>query len=129
VKLAFASSSTRGYTLIELLVATSIIMMGAVAAYHLAINATKVEEMNSRLTRGLSLQENYARLWQVGMSPSAISVLLPRSNEVSISSTAESVGLTKPGPMEGLTIRANLTTGMVNGVTRPNDVTVLRATR
>ncbi len=119
----------RGYTLVELLVAAAVLMMGAVVAFHMSSNAVRVEEMNLRLSRGLNLQENYSRTWQLGLSATQVESILPRSTEVTWTAAAANPTIAAVGPMEGLSLRATLNSGVVAGATRPNDVFIYRSTQ
>ena len=61
--------SQRAYSLIEVLAASSIIVIALGAALSLGIVTVSQEESGSRIARGLSIQENAARLFRLGLSP------------------------------------------------------------
>lgn len=69
--------SGRGYSLIEVLIAAGILLTGIAAAAMMAHTMFLQEEANGRVTRGLNLQEQAATLWQLGLSPSTITNILP----------------------------------------------------
>jgi hypothetical protein len=67
----------RGYSLIEMALATGILAAGVAAAASLTMSSVRLEEISHRNARVLSLTEGAARLWQLGLSPSQIGTLLP----------------------------------------------------
>jgi hypothetical protein len=69
--------SDRGYSLIELALATGILAAGVAAAASLTMSSVRIEEISHRNARVLALTEGAARMWQLGMSPSQIGSLLP----------------------------------------------------
>ena len=69
--------SQRAYSLIEVLAASSIIVIALGAALSLGIATVSQEESGSRIARGLSIQENAARLFRLGLSPEEIIRLIP----------------------------------------------------
>ena len=81
-------SSQRAYSLIEVLAAGSIIVIALGAALSLGVATVSQEESGSRIARGLSIQENAARLFRLGLSPEEIIRLIPQDpcvEELSIS--------------------------------------------
>lgn len=69
--------SPRGYSLIEVLVASAILMIGVAAATSMTVVLNKQEEVNLQITRGTARLETAARLFQMGLSPSQVVALLP----------------------------------------------------
>lgn len=69
--------SQRAYSLIEVLAASSIILIALGAAISLSIATVSQEESGNRICRGLSIQENAARLFRLGLSPDEIVRLIP----------------------------------------------------
>ncbi|MDP6859542.1 MAG: prepilin-type N-terminal cleavage/methylation domain-containing protein [Verrucomicrobiales bacterium] len=67
----------RAYSLIEVLAASSIIVIALGAALSLGIATVSQEESGNRIARGLSIQENAARLFRLGLSPEEIIRLVP----------------------------------------------------
>lgn len=100
--------SVQGYTLVELLVASSILMMGISAACLMSMAMVTQEEMNHRISRGLNFQENAARLYQLGLSPGEITAVLPPDDSVSLAWTSADTTLTGIGAVTGQTITATL---------------------
>ena len=81
-------SSQRAYSLIEVLAAGSIIVIALGAALSLGVATVSQEESGNRIARGLSIQENAARLFRLGLSPEEIIRVIPQDpcvEELSIS--------------------------------------------
>lgn len=81
-------SSQRAYSLIEVLAAGSIIVIALGAALSLGVATVSQEESGNRIARALSIQENAARLFRLGLSPEEIIRLIPQDpyvEELSIS--------------------------------------------
>lgn len=68
----------RGYTLVEALVASIILMIGISAAASLSLTMVAQEEINERAERALNYLENAASLYQLGLSGTEIAALVPR---------------------------------------------------
>lgn len=66
------------YTLIEVLVALGIIALAIGAASQLSLSQSLTEDLNQKETMAVNFGENHARLWQLGVTPSAF--LLPCRN-------------------------------------------------
>lgn len=89
------SHRTPGYTLVETLVAVSILLMGVTAAASLTLTMSTQEEINARVARNLHWHENAVRLYQLGLAPDEISEIMPPLPEMishNISETPDSVG-------------------------------------
>ncbi|MDB4721869.1 hypothetical protein OAF65_09135 [Verrucomicrobiales bacterium] len=83
-----ATLSERAYSLIEVLAASGIIVIALGAAVSLGIATVSQEESGNRIARGLSIQENAARLFRLGLSSEEIIRLIPSDpcvEELSIS--------------------------------------------
>lgn len=65
----FSRLPRRGYTLIEVLAAAAVIAVGMSAAVSLVSSLMTHEELAWRTAITRNYQENMARLWQLGMSP------------------------------------------------------------
>ena len=81
-------SSQRAYSLIEVLAAAGIIVIALGAALSLGVATVSQEESGNRIARGLSIQENAARLFRLGLSPEEIIRVIPQDpcvEELSIS--------------------------------------------
>lgn len=61
------SQSSSGYTIVEAMVAVSILMLGVAAAAALSMTMVKQEEINARAARAVNWQENAVRLYQLGL--------------------------------------------------------------
>ncbi len=60
-----------GYTIIEAMVAVSILMLGVAAAAALSMTMVTQEDINARAARAINWQENTLRLYQLGLGTSA----------------------------------------------------------
>jgi len=81
-----------GYSLVEVLVAASVLMIAIAAAGAMALMVVSQQETNARIGRALNYQEQAARLYQLGIASDAITGLLPPENSVeSLVFTNESV--------------------------------------
>lgn len=67
----------RAYTLIEALVASSILMIGVAAAGSMSLAFVTQEEIAERAEKAFSHLENAAALYQCGVDPASIPSLLP----------------------------------------------------
>jgi len=67
------------YTLVEMLIAGGILMAAIAAAALLASSVIKAQEGNERVLRALNVQEQAARLYQIGLSRDQIVNLLPET--------------------------------------------------
>ena len=65
------------YSLIEVLIAAGILLTGIAAVAMLANTMFLQQEANGRISRALNLQEQAATLWQLGLSPTTITNILP----------------------------------------------------
>ena len=107
------SRGARGYTLVEVLVASSILAMGISAACVLSLAMVTQEEMTHRMERATSLHENAARLFQLGLTPADISGasgILPGNDDLTLSYAAASVAVAGVGNLDGQTITATIFT-------------------
>lgn len=68
---------TRGYSFAEVLVASGIIGLAMGGAVKLIATMQIQEEAAREVSVALNLQENAARLWQLGLSPATINGILP----------------------------------------------------
>jgi len=71
------SFQPRGYSLIEVLIAGAILVIGVSAAAIMANALFVQEESNGYALRAFNAQEQAARLWQLGLSPATITNILP----------------------------------------------------
>lgn len=70
-------SGALAYSLIEVLIAAAILVVGISAAAILANAILVQEESNGYSLRAFNAQEQAARLWQLGLSPATITNILP----------------------------------------------------
>lgn len=69
--------ATAGYTLLEVAVASSILMIGVGAACILSLTMVKQGEAHLRVSRAVNIMENAAHLYHLGIDPAEIVNLLP----------------------------------------------------
>jgi Tfp pilus assembly protein PilV len=67
----------RGYTLIEALIATSILMLGALAAASLSLTMAKQDDLVDRTAQAVNWHENAAELYRLGLSSAEIAAIIP----------------------------------------------------
>ncbi len=94
-----------GYSLIEVLVAASILIVGVGAAAKLSLIMVTQEEINQRVSVSLSHQEMAVRLYQLGLSQAEVEGLLPHDpNVASITYTTgtETISGAAMAPLEYL---------------------------
>lgn len=77
------SVSRRAYSLLEVLIAAAILMIAAIAFTTMALMVATQRESNVRIARSLNMQEQAARLYQLGLSPAEILAILPPDSAVS----------------------------------------------
>lgn len=122
----------RGYTLIEVLVASGILMVAVSAAASLSLSMTGQEEINFHTSRALNLQENYVRAYHLGMDPATIQAIMPPENALqTINTTNSDAAVAGVGNMESVTwefiIRPNPNAGTPTaGVYKGGDGGALR---
>jgi type II secretory pathway pseudopilin PulG len=108
-----AARSTRGYSLVEVLVAGGILALGIGAACVMSLTMATQEEMLHRMARNLNLQENAARMYQLGLNASEITGsngLLPGSNDLTLSFATSNATLAGLGVVPAQTITATIKT-------------------
>ena len=69
--------TTRGYTFVEVLVASGIVGMAIGGAVRLVATMQVHEEAANDVAVALNLQDNAARLWQLGLTPTEVNNILP----------------------------------------------------
>jgi prepilin-type N-terminal cleavage/methylation domain-containing protein len=70
-------ASNGGYSLIEVMVASTLLAIGVAAASVISLTMASQEEINHRVSRALHLQEGASRLYQLGLSTQEIDALIP----------------------------------------------------
>ena len=106
-----------GYTLVEVLVASSILMLGISAACVMSLTMVTQEEMSHRMARALNAQENAARLFQLGVDNAQISAdptvttgILPACSDVALSIDAVDGTVAGVGTLDAAAITATIYT-------------------
>ena len=121
-----------GYTIVEALVAAAILVIGVAAAASLAFTMVSQEEGNARVARAINLQEQAARLYQLGLSPTAIAAILPADSGVtSITFNTANTVVAGVGTVEMGTCEMTFTSGApltdtISSIGRVNDLSVVR---
>lgn len=67
----------KAYSLIEVMIAGAILLIGISAAALVANNMLAQEDANARVGAAYNMQEQAARLYQLGLSPGTITNILP----------------------------------------------------
>ena len=65
------------YTLIEVLVAASLIGVAMTAAVSMSSTMMLQEELSWRVAVAMNYQENACRLWQLGLNPADVTAVMP----------------------------------------------------
>ena len=114
----------RGYTLIEVLAAASIISIGTTAMVSLSSTLMLQEELANRVSVTRNYQENTVRLWQLGLSTVQITAIMPALLQNSVlqqavysNPTLVETGLTT---VNGVVMETALCTAIVNGSQNPS---------
>ncbi|MEM6910382.1 MAG: prepilin-type N-terminal cleavage/methylation domain-containing protein [Verrucomicrobiota bacterium] len=89
-RIAQRNRGRRGYTIIEILIASAVLSLGAAAAASLAMTSTRQEDMNWRIALSLNWHESAATLYRLGHSPSEILDILPPNPDVQTHTITES---------------------------------------
>ena len=77
-----------GYTLIEIVAAGAFIAVGIIGAVSLSSSMMAQEDLNWRVSVARNYQENIARLWQLGLSPTEVMALIPNSKLAEVAGTS-----------------------------------------
>ncbi len=130
----------RGYSLIEVVIAGALLVIGIAAAGLFAHTMLLQQEASSRVAMAFNMQEQSARLFQLGLAPSAITNILParvvgtgnpNADQISLQFTVVTNTVAGAGDVEQATITmvfpaARQTDGTL--VLRTNSVTAVRPT-
>jgi type II secretory pathway component PulJ len=133
----------RGYTLIEALVASSILMIGIAAASSMSLSFITQEEISERAAKAYNHLDNAVALYETGLSPAEIAELLPHADPVtSVTFANLTLAATNLGnvPAAQVTVTWNSTgatsssgtarwTGGTPGTTRSASVEIVRSNR
>lgn len=106
-------SKRSGYSLAEVLVATTILMVGVGAAASLTLSINTQEEIAWRVSRGVNVLETAAILYQQGIDASTVNKLIPLDDAVDL--TAITAGeadetVVGVGVVRGLTFEVDIST-------------------
>ena len=81
------------YSLLEVLIAGAILLVGIAAAAILSNALYTQEATDTRITQALNMQEQAARLWQLGLNTSTITNILPAKCSSLASPPSDSIHL------------------------------------
>ncbi len=96
---------SRAYTLIEALVASSVLLIGISAAASMSLSLVTQEEINERSVKVFNYLDNAARLCQMGVDPTEIAALLPSEPAVkSLTFTGRTLTVAGVGDIPATTI-------------------------
>ncbi|MEM7145501.1 MAG: type II secretion system protein [Verrucomicrobiota bacterium] len=103
-----------GYTLIEVMVAAGLLLIGISAASSLTLTMTGQEEINRAVSRTANLQENYIKAYHLGLTPAEITAVMPPEPSLASLNAAEATPtIPGVGAMESATwnffVRPNAT--------------------
>ena len=127
-----------GYSLIEVLIASAVLLIGISAAAVMIGAISTQETTDARVAQALNMQEQAGRLWQLGLTPATVTNILPAkcsagnpsdttTIRLDFSETTNTTSLSPGVSMDILNpLRLVLMTG--NGVYRTNDIVVGRPT-
>jgi len=128
----------KGYTLIEVLIAGAILLVGIAAAAVLANSMVQQSEANGRVSIAINFQEQAARLYQLGLPYSSITNLLPErcsitdppaDGTITLTMTTASTNISGVGTMERAVCRMIYrvaTEDDGDAIHATNDVTIYR---
>lgn len=83
------SRRTAGTSLPDVLIASVIVAMGAMAAASLSFSIHTQEEIASRVSRGATMAENAAMLYGLGLDSAAVINLLPADPHLTLTAGSE----------------------------------------
>jgi len=123
----------RAYTIIEVMVAAGILVVGMAAAAALALTMVSQEEANARVARAFNMQEQAVRLFQLGLDPAEVMALLPPEDNVVLSFDVGTTNVAGVGTVERAECEMVFDAGTplassASPVSRTNTVVVIRPT-
>ena len=121
MKILSQNKRHKGYTLIESLVASAILMIGIGAAASMSLTMLTQEEVNERTVRAMNHLENAAALYNLGLDSALIEELLP-TEPVVTSLTFTSVNRTITNPSGGASL-GNVSAMEIEMVFKPASTT------
>jgi len=99
-----------GYSLAEVLVAASILMIGVSAAASLTLSMNTQEDIAWRVSRGLNMLENAALLYQMGVSKDDVIDFIPLDEAavLSVLNDQADESVANMGVMRGVTFQVQI---------------------
>ena len=105
------SKQEKGYSLVEVLVATVILMVGVGAACSMSLALVTNEESNYRASRAMNYYENAMTLYQLGLDPIKIrSIMPPEPALVSMTFSPNTASIDGIGAPERVDVTMSFTT-------------------
>lgn len=96
---------SRAYTIVEALVASSVLLIGISAAASMSLTLLTQEEINERSVTVFNYLDNAARLYQLGIPESRIKAILPVEPAVTtLSSSTASTAVPQIGNVDVVTL-------------------------
>jgi len=126
MKRKFNQSFLSGYTLVETLVASGIIMLAVGAAASLSLTTVTQEEISEKAVRAANYLENAAALYQLGFGGSEITNLLPPEDDVELTITAKTVTVPNLGAVSAAEIQMTFTVG--DSAERNHTIQIMKST-
>ncbi len=137
------SPSERAYTLIEALVASSVLLIGISAAASMSLAMVTQEEITERSVKAFNYLDNATALYQSGVDKSKIAAMLPAEPVVTaLTITDRTINATNLDPLPSALISVTYTsngattasgvsrwTGGASNTTRTVNVEVIRTNR
>ncbi len=77
MKLHLQKAQSSGYTLVEALVSSAILMIGIAAAASMSLTMLTQEEINERTVRAMNYLDNTASLYRMGLDSADIESIMP----------------------------------------------------
>ena len=113
MKTTIQNRKKRGYSLIEVLVASTIMMVGVSAACVMSLAMVSHEEGNYRAARALNYFENAMQLVQLGLTASEIAdIMPPEPSLVSITFTPNTSAIANVGTPERVDVTMEFSTAI-----------------
>lgn len=123
----------RAYTIVEVIIAAGLLVFAIVAAASMALTMQSQEEANAKVARAFNLQEQAARLYQLGLEPTTIIAILPPEPNAAVTFTTSSTNVGGSAAMERAVCQLVFNSGtaihMENASDlkfRTNDLVILR---
>lgn len=113
----------RGYTLIETLVATAVMMVAVAAASSLSLSMVTQEEISERTVRVMNHLENAASLYQLGLNEAEIKAILPTESAIKdLKFNADSASVTDLGAINFMEMEVEFYPSAASEVNKTDEI-------